>query len=462
LSILADYVKNSPGINKIVSILGLDKAIFYTIITVFWSVISGLVSIIFIIKYITITEQGYWYTFQSLGALSSLAELGFTTIVTQFISHEYAHLNIKNSLIVGDNERTGRVISLIRFSFKFYIIVILLAFILLTVVGSFFLMHSTNDAGLILTWIAYSFSGAFLLLVSLLGVILKGFNKVELVQKIIFITSFAGVTALWISLSLGLGLWALVIGSIVNIILSIWLFFSSSRMLWHQIFHFRVTNSYNWLKETLPLQWRYAISWTSGYLILQFMVPVTMYYAGAALAGQLGLSLVIARSVQNMACSWGMTKLPQFNMLVAKKDRKKLDKLLNEVQKRSLLVFILGAAIILLILAFIFPLIGWEQRVLPVYEILIILLAEAALLIVYNWAFYLRSHKKEPYMLLSLINGITMSIGIWVSMYFFASTLIALSIYCIVQWIVMIFAGWIFVKKRAEYSKLMYKKDVLV
>jgi hypothetical protein len=462
LSILVNYIRSIPGVNRIIYFLGLDKAIFYTVITVFWSVISGPVSIIFIIKYLTITEQGYWYTFQSLGALTSLAELGFTTIVTQFISHEYVHLNIKNGLIIGDSEGTGKVISLIRFSFKFYIIVIFTAFILLTVVGSFFLMHSTNDTSLFLAWIAYSCSGAFLLLVSLLGVILKGFNKVELVQKIIFITSFAGVAALWIALSLGLGLWALVIGGMVNVILSIWLFFSSSHRLWNQIFHFKVTTSYNWLKETLPLQWRYAISWTSGYLILQFMVPVTMYYAGATLAGQLGLSLMIARSVQSMAGSWGMTKLPQFNMLVAKKDRKELDKLLSEVQERSLLVFILGAAIILLILAFIFPLIGWEQRVLPVYEILIILLAEAALLIVYNWAFYLRSHKKEPYMILSLINGITMSIGIWASMYFFASTLIALTIYCIVQWIVMIFAGWIFVKKRAEYSKLMYKKNVLV
>jgi len=340
------------------------------------------------------------------------------------------------------------------FSFKFYIIVIFIAFILLTVAGTFILAHSITNINLLSAWIMYSFTGAFLLLVSLLSAVLKGFNKVALVQKIVFITSFGSVISTWTALSFGFGLWALVVGGAVNITLSIWLFFSSSSKLWKQIIYSKVKYRYNWLKETLPLQWRYAISWTSGYLILQFMVPVTMYYAGAVLAGKLGLSLVIARAVQSMASSWGMTKLPEFNMLVAKRDRRKLDDLINKVQKQSLLVFILGAIAILLSLMFIFPLIGWEERILPVYEVGIILLAETALLIIYNWAFYLRSHKREPYMVLSVINGISTGVGVWASLYFFTSTLFALSVYCIVQWIILIPAGWIFIRKREEYSKM--------
>lgn len=449
-----DYIKNIPGINKIISFLGLDKAIFFTLISILWAVISGPLSIFFIIKYLTITEQGYWYTFQSLGALTTLAELGFTTIITQFISHEYAHLKIKNGILVGENEKIDKTISLVRFSFKFYIIIIFIAFILLTAVGVIFLLHSTNDISLLLAWASYSFSGAFLLIVSLFSAILKGFNKVELVQKIIFITGLANSIVIWAALIFGFGLWALAIGGIINIILSILIFYSSSTELWGQIIHSRVVDHYDWLKDTLPLQWRYAISWTSGYLILQFMVPVTMYYAGASVAGQLGLSLIIVRSIQTMASSWGMTKLPQFNILVAKKNREKLDNLLKEVQKQSILVFILGAISILLILAFVFPLIGWEQRVLPLYEIAIILIAEFALLIIFNWAFYLRAHKREPYMVLSVINGLMTGIGVWASMYFFSSTLIALSIYCIVQWIILIPAGWIFVRKRDEYKNL--------
>jgi hypothetical protein len=454
LSIVTDYIKNIPVLNRIVSFLGIDKAIFYTVIGVLWSLVGGPLSIFFIIKYLTITEQGYWYTFQSLGALTTLAELGFTTITTQFISHEYAHLKEKNGLLVGDNKKIDRIISLIYFSFKFYIFVIFIAFILLTVIGTFILAHSKANITLLSAWAMYSFTGAFLLLVSLLGAVLKGFNKVALVQKIIFITGFASIISTWTALSFGFGLWALAAGSTVNIILSIWMFFSSSSKLWNQIIYSKVKYRYNWLKETLPLQWRYAISWTSGYLILQFMVPVTMYYAGATLAGKLGLSLVMARAIQSMASSWGMTKLPEFNMLVAKGDRPNLDNLINKVQKQSLLVFILGAIAILMLLMFIFPLIGWEQRILPVYEVGIILLAETALLIIYNWAFYLRSHKREPYIGISVINGILTGFGVWASLYLFNSTLFALSVYCIVQWIILIPAGWIFIRKREEYRKL--------
>ena len=85
-----DYLKKLPLINRLISLLGVDKAIFYTVLGVGWSSIAGVIGIFFIINYLTIVEQGYWYTFLSLGALTVFAELGFTTIITQFISHEYA------------------------------------------------------------------------------------------------------------------------------------------------------------------------------------------------------------------------------------------------------------------------------------------------------------------------------------------------------------------------------------
>lgn len=446
------YIKKIPGVSQFASFLDFDKAIFYTIIGVIWSVIAGPLSIFFIINYLTITEQGYWYTFLSLGALATFAELGFTTIITQFISHEYAHIKENSGILCGSNEQLDRTVSLVQFSFKFYIIVTLLAFILLTVVGVVFLMYSSKETVLLLTWIFYSFTGAFLLLVSLFGAVLRGFDKVDLVQKIVFISSIVNNVVTWTALFLGFGLWALALGGLINIFLSLGLFYLSSTKLWKQLFLSKVTNKYNWLKDTLPLQWRYAISWTSGYFIFQFMVPVTMFYGGAVLAGKLGLSLVMARAVQSIANSWGMTKIPKFNMFVARENRESLDNLLKKIQWQSLMVFIGCAIALLLVLIFIFPLINWNDRVLPTYEIAIILIAEGVNLIIFNWAYYLRSHKEEPYMRISFINGLAVGITVWLSMFLYSSTLIALSFYCIVQFIMLIPAWSIFVKKRKEYG----------
>jgi O-antigen/teichoic acid export membrane protein len=447
-----DYFKKLTIIKRLVSILGVDKPIFYTVLGVGWSSIAGVIGIFFIIKYLTIVEQGYWYTFLSLGALTVFAELGFTTIITQFISHEYAHLTEIDGRLYGEEYRLDRTVSLVKFSFKFYLVITLVAFVLLSIIGLIFLMTSTKNVQLLMAWVLYSFTGAFMLLVSLFGSILKGFNKVEGVQKIITLTGFASTIVIWYALYASFSLWALAIGGIVNIILSLILFFSSSRTLWSQIFRSKVTGKYNWLKETLPLQWRYALSWTSGYFIFQFMVPVAMFYVGAATAGKLGLALVMVRTLQSMASSWGMTKVPHFNILVAQKKRNELDNLFNTIQWQSLFMYIIVSIAFILIVIFIFPIINWNTRILPVDQIIILLLAEGVNLIIFNWAYYLRSHKQEPFMRISVLSAILTAVGVWVSFYLFSSTFYALCGYLAAQLIILLPARRILIIKRKEYE----------
>lgn len=452
MSAIDDRLKNIPGINKIISILGIDKAIFYTVLGVGWSSIAGIIGIYFIINYLSIDEQGYWYTFLSLGALTVFAELGFTLIISQYISHEYAHLTEINGQLTGDEYRLDRVISLVKFSIKFYLLISLIAFIILSIVGVIFLMNSTNNFQILLSWVLYSFTGAFMLFVSLFGSILKGFDKVEHSQKIITLTAFVSSIAIWAALYANLGLWSLTIGGIINIILSLILFFSSSRKLWIQILQTKIIGKYNWLNETLPLQWRYAISWASGYLIFQFIVPVAFYYAGASTAGKLGLVLVMARAVQNAAISWGRTKIPHFNILVAQKKRENLNDLFNTVQKQSLFMYIFISILLIFIVIFIFPLINWNTRILPVDQIIILLLAEGVNLVIFNWAFYLRSHKQEPYMKISVLSAILTALLVWLSFYLFSSTLYALCSYLVAQLIILIPARRILIIKRKDYE----------
>ena len=136
-----------------------------------------------------------------------------------------------------------------------------------------------------------------------------------------------------------------------------------------------------------------------------------------------------------------------------RKKRKNLDNLLSTIQKQSLLVFLVGSLALILVLIFIFPIIHWNTRVLPTYEIAIILVAEGANLIVFNWAYYLRSHKEEPYMRISAVSALLIGLGVWASYYLFASSLIALSSYCAVVLVMLIPAWRIFIKKSKEYNK---------
>ncbi|WP_321422008.1 hypothetical protein [uncultured Methanobacterium sp.] len=450
---ISEYILRIPGLKQIISLLGIDKAIIYTNIGLLWTSISGFFSVIFIVKFLTISQQGYWYTFTSLGALTTFAELGFTTIITQFISHEYAHLEEKNGVLNGNKDRIDRTISLIKFSFKFYLVIISIAFLILSTIGVIFLGELTSDYQILLAWILYSFTGALMLMVTLFGAVLKGFNKVEKVQKVITLAGIASSVTMWIALFLGLGLWSLGFAGLVNILFCLLLYIHSSYDLFNQIAHKKVVGKYRWLKETIPLQWRYAVSWISGYFIFQFMVPVAMFYAGAPTAGKLGLSLVMVRFVQSMASSWGMTKVPQLNIYVAQKTRKNLDELFKNIQWQSLMVYILGSVGLIFTMLIIFPIVNWENRILPIEEIIILFIAEGINLIVFNWAFYLRAHKQEPYMRISLLNATLVALGIWVSYYLFSSTFIALFSFLMVQLIMLIPARRILVNKKKEYEK---------
>lgn len=142
-----------------------------------------------------------------------------------------------------------------------------------------------------------------------------------------------------------------------------------------------------------------------------------------------------------------------------RKKRYNLDKLLESIQKQSLLVFVAGSLAVVAILIYVFPILNWSSRILPIYEIIIILVAEGANLIVFNWAYYLRSHKKEPYVKISAISAVLMGLGVWLGMYLTKSTVVVLSIYCIIALVMLIPARIIFKNESKRYMDNYYNKD---
>ena len=74
-----------------------------SLINSLWRIVAGPVMLLFIPLFLTALEQGYWYTFTGIAALSIFADLGFTTIVLQFAAHEFAYLRFSDSReLLGD------------------------------------------------------------------------------------------------------------------------------------------------------------------------------------------------------------------------------------------------------------------------------------------------------------------------------------------------------------------------
>src|SRR5579864_7667636 len=114
-------------------VLGLDRAVGFSVLARFWSSAAGLVTVALIARFLSPAEQGYYYTFGSLVAIQIIFELGFSFVILQMASHERAELSIS-----GDYEISGapvahaRLASVIQKSVRWYsVAAILMAAILL-------------------------------------------------------------------------------------------------------------------------------------------------------------------------------------------------------------------------------------------------------------------------------------------------------------------------------------------
>src|SRR5580658_2529241 len=97
------------------TVLGLDRAIGFTVLARFWGSAAGLVTVALIARFLSPAEQGYYYTFGSLIALQIVFELGFSFVILQMASHERAYLTISADYVIsGDPIAHARLASVFQ------------------------------------------------------------------------------------------------------------------------------------------------------------------------------------------------------------------------------------------------------------------------------------------------------------------------------------------------------------
>lgn len=114
----------------------LNKALINTLILNLAKIFTGPILLILVPVYLSEQMQGYWYTFFSISALSLLADLGFSSIVTQFTAHEFYKLSFnKEGEIIGDANGFVKIVSLFNYICIRTICVVTFAFIIIFFIG---------------------------------------------------------------------------------------------------------------------------------------------------------------------------------------------------------------------------------------------------------------------------------------------------------------------------------------
>lgn len=294
------------------------KDLLSTLINQLWRVISGPLVLIFIPLYLNSVEQGYWYTFISIAALSVFADLGFSTIILQFAAHEFAHLQFNsNRMLIGDEKHLWKLASFFRFSICWLGRIICVAFPLIVIGGYVFLNSKQAAINWQGPWLMYSVASGIVFFNSSILCFFEGCNSVSLLQSIRFkiavCTSLTMIFGLYIHLNLYALALSLLVSALVGNLLLVKNFFITMKQLWN----ISSIKCYDWWPEFSSLVWRYSISWCSGYFIFQLFTPLAFHFHGPELAGKIGISISMWTAGFNIASSWITAVTPRLNMLIA-------------------------------------------------------------------------------------------------------------------------------------------------
>lgn len=435
----------------------IDRAVFFALLNRAWQLLAGAVTLLLIARFFTPELQGYYYTFASLLALQSFVELGFYLVIINVTSHEWARLELDGAgRIVGQPEALSRLVSLGHLIFRWYAVASAVFVVSVSILGYAFFSRSPQPG---IQWQA-----PWLALVTLTGLLLwtlpfnsllEGCSQVATINQFRLIQATLGNMALWLTMALGGGLWMAVASAGVRLSSNLYLLLIRYRHFFGPFFKPPAGPRMRWKTEIWPMQWRLALSGVVNYFAFSLFNPVMFQYHGAVVAGQMGMTWQAMSAVQAVALAWVYTKVPRFGILIARKNYVELDRFWLRTSLVSLAVVSGGAGVVWLVVyslnALHLPL---AQRLLAPLPTGLFLLAAVLMQVSQCQSAYLRAHKREPIMVMSVTSSLTIGLLVWLLGSRLGPTGAAIGYLAVVAGLIIPWETVIWFRCRAEWHKL--------
>lgn len=392
-----------------------DPAILYGFVTRIWTIAAGPINLLLIARLFSPAVQGFYYTFGSLLGWTAFFELGLGTTIQQFASHEWAHLSLSpGGEIAGDRQAAERLGSLARIAFRWFFAASAIGGAGMAIAGTFFLSrHAEPGVSWLLPWLALVLTSAASLFLLPGWALLDGCNQLDRTNRARVLLVVGTSLATWTSILCGGQLWTSAASLAVNLVTTVIFFRVSYNGFFKSLRHTNTGDTHvDWRHELWPMQWRVALSWMSGYFIFSVVTPVLFSVRGAVAAGQMGMTMTLANSLAAVSLTWALRRAPMFAILIARRQFEKLDVLYRHTLLLSMGVATLGLAAVYGVLVALrtlhHPL---AKRFLDPGTAGVMLLATVIIVGTSVMATYLRAHKREPFMVPSLLTGLSIVVG---------------------------------------------------
>jgi hypothetical protein len=374
-----------------------------------WPAAAGILTIGLIASKFSAIEQGYYMTFLALLQTAVFFEMGLGQVVIQFASHERSRFELGDlGLPHGDPQAISRLASITQLVHVWFSIASVLM-LLIAGIGGFWFFSQNPAPGIQWQWpwFLLVFGASLDLMFLPAESILQGCDGFRDVYKYRLIRSIARQLVLWLAMLAGLSLWAPGIALIISLAIGLPNLLLPKRKLFATLLRMSVVDRIGWKTELLPVQWRIAASWISGYFIQSMFTPISFYFLGPIAGGKVGVCVAIATMLSAVASTWAESRQARFGILVAKKSWESLDKEAVRVATLGVLTSLLGVVTMMIV---IFQLYRFAPdvaaRFLGPLGLFCFLATAPINVLINSQAIYLRAHKKEPFMPLSIASGL--------------------------------------------------------
>lgn len=393
----------------------IDRPVFFGLLSKMWGLAAVPVSLLLITKFFTPVLQGYYYTFSNLLALQIFVELGLGTVLVQFASHEWSLLRMAaNGEVTGDPMALSRLTSLAQLAMKWYFVGALIVIIAVGGGGYLFFTYSpAQEVAWRAPWLALSLMTGITVCLAPAWSLLEGCNQVSSLYQFRFFQGLLGSLALWIAIFAGLTLWVLVIAAGIMAIAGLFFIASRYSLFFKQLlFRNPASDIIRWRKDIFPMQWKIALSWASGYFSFSLFTPLLFHYQGPVIAGQFGMTWSIVSAVARVSGVWLTPRAPLFGILIARREFEELNRRFWRITRLfSCMVLALSICCWLLVdMVHIFYS-AFSNRLLSPPTVAVLLVAQALGALSFPFSVYLRAHKQEPLLILSVVTGVLTAIA---------------------------------------------------
>ncbi|MCX5785054.1 MAG: hypothetical protein NTX59_05150 [Elusimicrobia bacterium] len=434
---------------------GVNRAIVFAVFTYSWSILAGPLSVFLIITFLTPSEQGYYYTFYGVLALANMLELGAGSVFQLMAGHIWAKLGLddKNG-IIGDDDEKCKLAEILRIAYKWFFWAGTAAFSSVAIGGIFFFnSKALTPAGVNSAWLAFCLAGFLNFFVTPALYILDGCGQLHATSKYRLMQAAVSSMVTWTAILCGVGLWAPAAASAASFALIVSILLAKYGKFFAALLRMKTRGLIDWKTRIWPLQWRLAVSVSSGYFTMSFVTPVLFYFCGPVVAGQMGVAGTITTALINIPLNWVRCRIPEFSWLIAKRQFAELNGLFRRAFRQMALValtLLLPVVILLAGLHYIHH--PWVLRLPATLPLGLFMLAALFQLPVAAMACYLRAYRHEPYMHLNLGIGLAYAALVPLTAKYSGFSAVAASS-ALISLAAALPAANIFFKKRAKWQK---------